>query len=74
MKKVNRANEKSNREVNIEKMNESNSKIFISTRNLTAVSENNRVQNYEDYINDKYLTGAIVRKIKWKKPSSGEEN
>jgi hypothetical protein len=67
MKKESRTSDKNRKEINIETMNESNSKILIKTSRVVAVSENNKVQNYEDYINDKYLTGAIVRTLDKKK-------
>jgi hypothetical protein len=46
MKKESRTSDKNRKEINIETMNESNSKILIKTSRVVAVSENNKVQNY----------------------------
>lgn len=73
MKKMTRSTRKNMRAVNIEPMYESEDKILIRTSQITAVSAKNNLQNYEDYINDKYLTGAIVRRL-FRKRSKKQES
>jgi hypothetical protein len=67
LKKSNESNRKRDDEISIEEMDKSRSKYIISSRRISAVRDNENVQNYEDYINDKYLTGAIVSVTNWKK-------
>jgi hypothetical protein len=67
MKKINSTTKSENKDIKFEIMDNSASKYYISTTQIKAVTSNNRVQNYEDYINDKYLTGAVVNKSNWKK-------
>jgi hypothetical protein len=67
MKRINRNSRKIGDKIKIDYMDENTSKIYISTSDVTAVKEQDKVRNYEDYINDKYLTGAIVNKRSLKK-------
>ena len=65
MKKSNRSTRKSDTEISIAKMDERKIKFYISTGGISAVRDDENVQNYENYINEKYLTGAIVDPRTW---------
>jgi len=65
MKKSNRGTRKSDTGISIEKMDETKTKFYISTSRISAVKVDENVQNYENYINEKYLTGTIVDPRNW---------
>lgn len=67
MKKSNENNRQSDDKISVKKMDESKAKYLISSKRVSAVKDGDNVQSYEDYINDKYLTGAIVSDTNWKK-------
>lgn len=74
MKKINRNLRKNAKGIKIEYLDENSRKFYISTSQVTAVKDKDRVQNYEDYINEKYLTGAIVNKRSYKKTKNSLKN
>lgn len=67
MKKSTKFSRRTCRDINVEKINETESKYYIKTSQISAVTGQRRVENYEDYINNKYLTGAIVNGLNRKK-------